>query len=43
MEIFYLISKDGENVDVIATSLEDAKIKGSAILGGKAEDYKERF
>lgn len=41
--MFYLISTDGENVDVIAATLEEAKIKVSAILGGKVEDYKERF
>lgn len=43
MEMFYLINTDGENIDVIATTLEEAKIKVSVILGGKAEDYKERF
>ena len=44
MKLYYLVNvKDNEICDVFADSLESAKQKASEILGGKAEDYNERF
>ena len=43
-EMFYLKNiTDGEIVDIYATSLDEAKQKASDFLGGKPNDYIERF
>ncbi len=44
MFMYYLKNKiDGEIVDVFAVSLDSAKNIASENLGGKPEDYIERF
>lgn len=42
--MYHLINKtDGEIVDVIAPTLEEAKEHASLLLDGKESDYEERF
>ena len=44
MKKFYLINvNDGEIVDVISDTLENAKIFVASILGGTSDDYIERM
>jgi hypothetical protein len=44
MFMYYLKNKiDGEIVDVLAMSLENAQKTASENLGGQPEDYIERF
>lgn len=44
MTMYYLKNKiEGEPVDVLAESLENAKKFASNCLGGSPSDYEERF
>lgn len=44
MKMYYLKSKiDGEIIDILESSLENAKKKAAELLNGNACDYIERF
>lgn len=44
MKVYYLKNKtDNEIVDILSSSLANAKKKAAKILGGKAYDFIKRF